>query len=72
MPIFEYKCGDCGKRFEFLQRGKDTPECPACGSKSLKKLLSRFNASVQGGTNGANGGASCTTCAGGTCSTCGK
>lgn len=72
MPIFEYRCEDCGTRFEFLQRGKDTPECPLCGSKSLKKLLSRFSASVQGGASGGNGGGTCAACSGGTCSTCGK
>ncbi len=71
MPIFEYRCGDCGEAFEFLQRGKDTPECPVCGSKNLKKLLSRFCSPVQGSTKGGNGG-TCTTCSGGTCSTCGK
>lgn len=72
MPIFEYRCDDCGNSFEFLQRGKDTPLCPACGSKHLKKLLSRFASHVQGGANGGNGGAGCATCSGGTCSTCGK
>jgi len=72
MPIFEYRCGDCGKTFEFLQRGKDTPECPACGSRDLKKLLSRFSSRVQGGTGGGNGGGTCGSCSGGTCSTCGK
>lgn len=72
MPIFEYRCGHCKEVFEFLQRGKDTPACPACGSKDLKKLLSRFNSCVQGGTGGGSGGGACGTCSGGSCSTCGK
>ena len=72
MPIFEYKCKACGNRFEFLQMAGETPSCPKCGSADLKKLLSRFNASVQGGTGGGTGGATCNTCSGGSCSTCGK
>jgi putative FmdB family regulatory protein len=70
VPIFEYRCRDCGKSFEFLQRGKDTPQCPACGSENLKKLLSSFNSKVQGDGNGRGGG--CATCSGGSCATCGK
>lgn len=43
MPIFEYKCVDCGKSFEVLQlAGKAGGEinCPACGGSKLEKLIS--------------------------------
>jgi putative FmdB family regulatory protein len=42
MPIYEYKCGDCGKEFEVMQRITAEPltECEACGGK-LDKLMSQ-------------------------------
>ncbi|MGI6162645.1 MAG: FmdB family zinc ribbon protein [Bacillota bacterium] len=70
MPIFEYKCRQCNKVFEFLVRGKEVPVCPECGSVELTKLLSMFNSNVRKGL-GKSGGM-CNTCSGGTCSTCGK
>jgi putative FmdB family regulatory protein len=45
MPIFEYTCGDCGKEFEVIKRPKDRKQirCPACSSRSVKKMLSSFS-----------------------------
>ena len=40
MPIYEYKCNACGKDFETLVFGKETPNCPACDSKDLARLMS--------------------------------
>jgi putative FmdB family regulatory protein len=42
MPIFEYKCEDCGKRFEAIVIGSREPECPSCNSKELEQQLSTF------------------------------
>lgn len=45
MPLFEYSCLDCGKRFTFLAgvvADNDAPRCPVCRSQQLKKLMSRF------------------------------
>ena len=41
MPIYEYKCLDCQKRFEKIQKISDPQckKCPSCGGK-LKKLVS--------------------------------
>ncbi len=68
MPIYEYKCRECGKSFEVYVRGGEAPKCPGCGSISLKKLISKFNSSGDVGGNKS----SCGSCTGGTCSTCGK
>lgn len=68
MPIFEYVCEDCGKKFEMLIRGNETPECPKCSSKKVKKLLSRFNSTSSGQSS--SSGSSCCSCSGGNCSTC--
>ena len=51
MPIYEFRCRDCGSRFEALRpmgdEGKDL-DCPACGSGSPEKLVSVFAASTAG------------------------
>ncbi len=43
MPIYEFKCEDCGKEFEkfvvsFSQI--DSVKCPECGSSNVKKKVS--------------------------------
>ena len=42
MPIYEYECGACGDRVEFIQKFSDSPKrkCPACGAQRLKRLVS--------------------------------
>ena len=42
MPIYEYVCKQCDKRFEQLVRASTTVECPSCKSTSLEKQLSVF------------------------------
>lgn len=61
MPIFEYRCKSCGKRFEAIVQSSTVPECPRCESKDLDKELSVF--AVGGGK--ASTPAACSPC--GTC-----
>jgi putative FmdB family regulatory protein len=42
MPLFEYRCTQCGHQFEELLLGTATPACPICQSQQLDKLLSTF------------------------------
>jgi putative FmdB family regulatory protein len=44
MPIFEYACKACGRRFEFLKLPATTtaPVCPDCRSGDLERLFSGF------------------------------
>ena len=47
MPIFEYKCQDCGSRFEqLIRRAEDESglRCPSCGDARVAKQLSTFAA----------------------------
>ncbi len=56
MPLFEYRCSDCGKKSEELVLAGDAaapPECPACGSRKMSRLLSTFAAH---GTSKGEGG----------------
>ena len=41
MPLYEYQCESCAKRFERIQKYSDSPieTCPSCGSH-VKKLMS--------------------------------
>ncbi len=45
MPIYEYRCADCGKRpsifFKSLTAVEDSPACPLCGGRRLNRLISR-------------------------------
>jgi putative FmdB family regulatory protein len=51
MPIYEYRCEDCGHELEKLQRMSDAPltDCPACGKSALKRLVSAAGFRLKGG-----------------------
>lgn len=45
MPMYEYRCRKCGKRFEMLRRMQDADrdlECPDCRSAEVERQLSTF------------------------------
>jgi putative FmdB family regulatory protein len=67
MPIFDYKCADCGAAFEKLVRRDETVTCPKCNSASVAKQLSVC--AVHGVWSSHD--QACATCNGGKdCSTC--
>lgn len=37
MPIFDFKCRQCGHRFEELVRGDQTPACPKCAAVNAER-----------------------------------
>ena len=41
MPIYEFECGDCGKRFDRLQKisDPDPTDCPACARPSVRRRV---------------------------------
>jgi putative FmdB family regulatory protein len=56
MPIYEYRCEDCGTKFEkLIRRSSEVPElvCPSCGEKHLQQELSTFAAHSNSGTKAA-------------------
>jgi len=74
MPIYEYRCADCGRSFEaYVRQGADETECPACHGGNIARELSVFaagrgtsgvtNGSGVDGGSGAMGGGGC--CGGG-------
>lgn len=40
MPIYTYRCENCGVQFDQTQKFSDAPltKCPECGKKSLHKV----------------------------------
>ena len=42
MPLYEYECDACGRRFEVIQKFSDPPieTCAVCGKGPVRKLLS--------------------------------
>lgn len=50
MPIYEYRCSECGFQDEFLQKLSDPlmTVCPSCGKESLTKLLSAAGFQLKG------------------------
>ena len=50
MPIYEYRCAECGHQAEHLQKVSERPlsKCPACGKKTYKKQLSAAGFQLKG------------------------
>ena len=57
MPIYEYKCDDCGSYSEILVKNRanaSSVSCPDCDSGNLEKLISAPGAvMVRGGSSAA-------------------
>jgi len=58
MPLYEYRCKECGQPFESYRRlsdaGTEEP-CPACGGRTEKMGISIFSAKG----SSSPGGSSC-------------
>ena len=56
MPIFVYRCADCGHTFERLvPRDAAAPECPACGN-ATHKIPAGPSVGPRAGASAASGG----------------
>jgi len=75
MPIYEYRCDDCGQEFEYLVlSSSEIPECPSCQKQNVSKLMSASTFFSKGGgglTESSSAGASsCGGCAATNCGSC--
>jgi len=73
MPIYEYLCSNCKRKFELMRpmsEAAETGVCPDCGGSS-PRILSTFAASSKGPEGEFSlGGSPCSTCSSDTCSSC--
>lgn len=73
MPIYEYRCPQCGTIFEqrrsFSQADDPTP-CPACDNPKAERLLSRFMIATGGNGSAGAGVSKCSACARSSCAGC--
>lgn len=74
MPIYEYRCADCGSKFDkrlSMAAAASQVNCPDCGAEA-RRQLSVFAAfrKAEGGQVASIGGG-CAGCAGGSCASCG-
>lgn len=79
MPVYEYQCQACDKRFEALRPMSqlDAPiECPRCHASNARRAISVFAAISRESGGGSRMVASsapssgCGSCAGGHCGSC--
>jgi len=80
MPVYEYRCDQCGQVFEAIQKFSDAPltECRACGGP-VQKLISQAGFALKGGgwyqqgySSGGEKPAACAAASGGGCGGCPK
>lgn len=71
MPLYEYRCTECGTEYEELVKNsaQAAPACPKCTSTRTEKKMSRF------GNVSSSGDQSCAyapqgSCSSGSCSSC--
>ncbi|MHB9117310.1 MAG: FmdB family zinc ribbon protein [Burkholderiales bacterium] len=50
MPIYEYRCSECGFQKEYIRKMSDAPltTCPECGKETFSKLLSAAGFQLKG------------------------
>lgn len=46
MPIYEYRCRDCGRVFDRAERlaehGRAHPACPSCSKQHVEQVFTSF------------------------------
>ncbi len=71
MPIYEFRCLNCGHIFELLKLKKETEKvkmkCPKCSSKEVERVLSTIN--IGRSSSGKKTKQMIKSCSSGTCAT---
>jgi len=51
MPIYEYRCTNCGTQKDILQKMSEAPltTCPDCGQETFNKQISAAGFQLKGG-----------------------
>lgn len=50
MPLYDYKCTKCGKKFEVIQKMSDeaVAACPDCGGEGKRQISTEIGISFKG------------------------
>jgi len=73
MPIYEYVCNACGKRFEILRSIKEADSpilCKICQSNKTQRAVSVFYAQSSSRIIAGSRNSGCSGCSSGSCSSC--
>ena len=71
MPIYEFRCLDCGEEFEELVLSSNSDVvCKQCESGKIERLLSAVSFKSGGSFTSAVGSSGCSTCSATSCSSC--
>jgi len=68
MPIFEFRCTECGHLFEKLFRSSDEGvdlSCPECKSETIERVMSRSSYAMGVGPGGKQPKITAKSCGGG-------
>lgn len=74
MPIYEYMCLDCNKKFDAIRPMSEADKpisCNFCSGNKTTRKLSLFFAQSGGKIVAGNQPKGCSGCSGGSCSSCG-
>lgn len=55
MPLYEYRCEECGRAFELLRRFSEVDrdvKCPVCDSEDVQRQMSSFATAPGCGSGG--------------------
>jgi putative FmdB family regulatory protein len=67
VPIYEYRCNQCGTEFEKLVHAGSAVVCPSCAASRVTRRLSLFGARVQASPSRPAAAPSGGACCGGGC-----
>ena len=61
MPLYEFRCPQCGDEFELIVFSSDQEpiQCPKCGASNPERLLSMFSSGRGASHVGASAASSC-------------
>ncbi len=70
MPIYDYKCSDCGKTYDVFHKVREIKEdvvCPTCNSTTHVRLISAPSFSMNGSSGNGYSSEAAPSCADGSC-----
>lgn len=70
MPIYDYRCSDCGKTYDVFHKVREVKEdiiCPECNSTEHVRLISAPSISMKGSSSSSSFSDQMPSCADGSC-----